>query len=233
LGVYGTFGSEGLAFYQKYPPHFYEGSDSKSSEIANLSIVPYRATIAQPILDLLSEKGQSDPSPAEFRPLRALTDLTPAAVMPVLRLSNGDDILYAELLRVIHTAGSLPPHPQTIHVTVFAEWDTLYGRALSETFSALAAHGLPSPVDDRFYYPALMEDLEKGLLARHPPVSVAAAGGRIQVTVIPYLRGLDGAFSLYGVNYGGTSAGLLATLVRSTNQYHSVEAMLLPSERGS
>jgi hypothetical protein len=202
----GPSDSDGLAFYQKYPPHFYnKGFDSKSSEIADLSIVPYRATIAQPILDVLPKKDQDIPSPAEFRPLKEVTNLTPAAAMPVLRLNNGDDILCAELLRAIHTAGSLPPHPQTIHVTVFAEWDTLYGRALSETFAALAAHGLPSPLDDRIYYPALLEDLEKGLLAHHPPVSVAAAGGKIQVTVIPYLRGLDGASSLYRANYGGTS----------------------------
>jgi hypothetical protein len=70
----GPSDSDGLAFYQKYPPHFYnEGSDSRSSDIADLSIVPYRATIAQPILDVLPKEGQSIPSPAEFRPLQELT----------------------------------------------------------------------------------------------------------------------------------------------------------------
>jgi hypothetical protein len=98
-------------------------------------------------------------------------------------------------------------HPQTIHVTVFAEWDTLYGRALSETFAALASHGLAAPLDDPTNYPALLEELEKGLLAHRPPVTVAAAGGKIQVTVIPYLRGLDGASSLYRASYGEVSEG--------------------------
>jgi hypothetical protein len=62
-------------------------------------------------------------------------------------------------------------------------------------------------LDDPTNYPALLEELEKGLLAHRPPVTVAAAGGKIQVTVIPYLRGLDGASSLYRASYGEVSEG--------------------------
>jgi hypothetical protein len=203
----GPSDSDGLAFYQKYPPYFYhDANPSTNDPIAknDLSIVPYRATIARSILSALPAEGQSTPCPVEFRPLQPIAELVPDAAVPILRLSNGDDILCAQLLRAIQTAGSLPPHPQVIHVTVFAEWDTLYGRALAETFTALATHGLPAPPDDPFYYPALLQDLEKGLAAHRPPVSLTAAGGKMQITVIPYLRGLDGESSLYQKSYQET-----------------------------
>jgi hypothetical protein len=151
---------------------------------------------------VLPGKGLDGPAPAEFKPLSLVAaEAADFREANSLRLSNGDDILCAELLRAIHRAGSLPPHPQTINVTMFAEWDTLYGRALAETFAALAAHGLSRPLDDPNFYPAMLEQLEKGLLAHHPAVAVAAGGQKVQVTVIPYLRGLDGASSLYRENY--------------------------------
>jgi len=134
----GPSDSDGLAFYQKYPPYFISNSVN-----LDLSIVPYRATIANPILGVLPKVGDSTPAPAEFKPLLRPLPFVPDEALknavPMLRLNNGDDMLCAELLRAIRTAGSLPPHPRTIHVTVFAEWDTLYGRALSETFAALAS----------------------------------------------------------------------------------------------
>ena len=176
-----------------------------SRENTDLSMVPYRATIARAMLDVLPKEGDTRPSPAEFRPLQAVPAEDSSCKVPVLPLNNGDDVLCAELLRAIQTAGSLPPHPQTIHVTVFAEWDSLYGRALAETFAALAARGLSTPLEDPAFYPALLEALEKGLLVHHPPVGAPTAGTKIQVTVIPYLRGLDGASSLYRTNYGQTS----------------------------
>ena len=67
-----------------------------------------------------------------------------------------------------------------------------------------ATPGYPPPWEDPVSYPALLEELEKGLLAHRPPVAVAAAGGKIQITVIPYLRGLDGESSLYRAKYGAT-----------------------------
>jgi hypothetical protein len=203
----GPSDSDGLAFYQKYPPYFYHDANPTTNDLiakTDLAIVPYRATIAQSILSVLPAEGQSTPCPAEFKPLDPISELTPDAAVPVLRLGNGDDILCAQLLRAIQSAGSLPPHPQKIHVTVFAEWDTLYGRALAETFTALATHGLPAPPDDPVYYPALLQDLEKGLAAHRPPVSLTATGGKMQITVIPYLRGLDGESSLYRTSYRGT-----------------------------
>ena len=194
----GPSDSDELALYQKYPPYV-------SRENTDLSMVPYRATIARAMLNVLPKEGDTKPSPAEFRPLQAVPAEDSRCKVPVLPLNNGDDVLCAELLRAIQTAGSLPPHPQTIHVTVFAEWDSLYGRALAETFAALAARGLSTPLEDPAFYPALLEALEKGLLVHHPPVGAPTAGTKIQVTVIPYLRGLDGASSLYRTNYGQTS----------------------------
>jgi hypothetical protein len=193
----GPSDSDGLAFYQKYPPYL------SSPENDNLSIVPYRATIAGPILNVMPGENSNHPSPAEFKPIPIAATESQIHKASVLRLNNCDDIVCAELLRAIQTSGSLPLHPETVNVTVFAEWDTLYGRALAETFAALAADGLSQPSDDPSFYPSLIKDLEKGLHARHPPEAVAP--GRIQVTVIPYLRGLDGASSLYRANYGKTS----------------------------
>jgi hypothetical protein len=164
----GPSDSDGLALYHKYPPYL-------SLENDNLSIVPYRATIAGPILNVLPEETSKSPSPAEFKPIPVLAAEPADCKAPVLRFNNDDNIVCAELLRAIQTSCSLPPHPRTINVTVFAEWDTLYGRALAETFAALAARGLSQPLDDPSY-PALLADLEKGLLAHRPPVAVIAGG---------------------------------------------------------
>jgi hypothetical protein len=192
----GPSDSDGLAFFHKYPPYL-------SRENDNLSVAPYRATIAEPILNVLPGEKSTSPSPAEFKPIPIAAAEAQTHRASIRRLNNCDDIVCAELLRAIQTSGSLPPHPQTINVTVFAEWDTLYGRALAETFAALADLGGSRTSDDPSFYPALVKDLGKGLLAHRPPMAVTA--GRIQVTVIPYLRGLDGASSLYRDNYGKTS----------------------------
>ena len=72
-----------------------------SRENTDLSMVPYRATIARAMLDVLPKEGDTRPSPAEFRPLQAVPAEDSSCKVPVLPLNNGDDVLCAELLRVV------------------------------------------------------------------------------------------------------------------------------------
>jgi hypothetical protein len=214
----GPSDSDGLAMYHKYPPCWEDRSADPYwvPENADLLIAPYRVTIAEPILEVLPGEKSLNPAPAEFKPLaitapgyeRAAVTVgskTEPDKVPLRRLGNGDEIMCAELLRAIQNAGSLPPHPRTINVTIFAEWDSLSGRALAETFAALAAQGLSQPVSDPAFYPVVLNELEKSLLGHRPPLTVASGGRKVQVTVIPYLRGLDGASSLYRAYDGATS----------------------------
>jgi hypothetical protein len=157
-----------------------------------LSVVPYRATIAQPQLDRITgtfgsgEARSDDPK--------------------VIRFPNGDDVLCLELLRAVrnHSVALLPSKP--LKVLVLAEWDTLYGRSLAETFTALACCSESSQARNQQTYNKLKdsllsqpgcEDLLKKL-QNGPP---------IQVQILPYLRGLDGASTLYRKAYAELALG--------------------------
>ena len=130
----------------------------------------------------------------------AFPELGHTDVIPI-RLPNRDDILCAALIREITDRGSLPPHTNTINVTVFAEWDTLYGRALADTFRAMATAGGACPDTEKDYY----ADLNKSILTELAQIGcqnlLPCPQRSIRITLIPYLRGLDGASTLYRQNY--------------------------------
>ena len=196
----GPSDSDALAFFEQY-------SNPLSGLPMKLSIVPYRATIAQPLLDRIVDRNSpfsfgADPRPnlqrsgsdklATTLESKETSDAEPA----VIRFPNGDDVLCLELLRAVtnHDVSLLPSKP--LQVLVLAEWDTLYGRALAETFAALADRGNSPDTSDQEAY----RKLKVGLSSRPDTKELLnrmEGGPPIKVRILPYLRGLDGASTLY------------------------------------
>jgi hypothetical protein len=118
----------------------------------------------------------------------------------VIRFPNGDDVLCLELLRAVqnHSISLLPSKP--LRVLILAEWDTLYGRALAETFTALASRANSGEARDQETYRKL-----KDCLSSQPGtedlLNKLQEGPSVEVRILPYLRGLDGASTLYRKAY--------------------------------
>jgi hypothetical protein len=197
--LFGPSDSDALAFFKQY-------SNAISGLPMKLVVVPYRATIAESLLDRIVDRNApfsvgADPRPDVQRPESSKLATTPESkksrdVDPVIRFPNGDDVLCLELLRAVKNRKLSRLTPNPLHVLVLAEWDTLYGRALAETFTALADRGKSSnPRDQETYH-----KLKVGLSSRPDTrelLSRMEGGPTIEVHVLPYLRGLDGASTLY------------------------------------
>jgi hypothetical protein len=169
-----------------------------------LWVIPFRATVSESILRFLGQESCPTPSLPEVRlasasPHWIFPELGQTNIVPI-RLPNRDDMLCAALIREIAERGSLPPHANTINVIVFAEWDTLYGRAMADTFRAMAGGGPYSDTENDYY-----ADLNRDILTELTQVGcknlIPCSNRSIKVTVVPYLRGLDGASTLYRQNY--------------------------------
>ena len=193
-----------------------------------LWVIPFRATVSESILRCLAPENSLTPSAQEVRlPASAsvhytFPELGQTDVVPI-RLPNRDDMLCAALIREIAERGSLPPHTSTINVTVFAEWDTLYGRALADTFRAMAG---VCPDTGNDYY----ADLKRSILTELTEVGcknlIPCCDRSIKVTLVPYLRGLDGASTLYRRNYvalRAVKAGDKENPDRNQNDHDSIE----------
>jgi hypothetical protein len=119
--------------------------------------------------------------------------------IPLFRLPNRDDALCKALLDEIQNRGILPGQNPVLNVWVFSEWDTRYGRALLETFRALAStkEDAQSATTQHYW------DLHERLIKNDPALAYDACGSKppVKITVIPYLRGLDGASTLYSDHY--------------------------------
>ncbi len=178
---------------------------------SKLWVIPFRASVSESILRFLGRSDGSPPPPQARVGLAATQEMgaAPHCTFPELgqtevipiRLPIRDDILCAALIREITERGSLPPHTNTINVTVFAEWDTLYGRALADTFRAMAIAGGACPDAEKDY----CVDLNKSILTELAQIGcqnlLPCPQRSIRITLIPYLRGLDGASTLYRKNY--------------------------------
>jgi hypothetical protein len=198
----GPSDSDSLAYFERH-------SNSLGKPEIPLWVVPYRATIAQTLLERIVETKSSPDShvnlfwPSFARLTPALrTKETKQADLTVIRFPNGDDVLCLELLRAVknHNISLLGSNP--LKVLIFAEWDTLYGRALAETFTALAdrdnsfGRATGSLAQETFH--RLKESVsgyDAELLDR------LQGGTTVQVRIVPYLRGLDGASTLYRKAY--------------------------------
>jgi hypothetical protein len=143
--------------------------------------VPYRATIAEPLLDRITgASGLGDPK--------------------VTRFPNGDDVLCLELLRAVRNHSVALRSSEPFKVLILAEWDTLYGRSLAETFAALASPNESAKAPNEQMY----EKLRSGLQSQpgcEELLKKLANWPSIQVQILPYLRGLDGASTLYRKAY--------------------------------
>ena len=240
----GPSDSDSLAYFdsRKNSPQN-DVSKSGFTQISNqgevprqLWVVPFRASVSESILHFLAQaEGSSPPAHSVFG-LAATQETDSAAhctfpelgqtdVIPI-RLPNRDDILCAALIREITDRGSLPPHSNTINVTVFAEWDTLYGRALADTFRAMATTGEECPDAEKEYY----ADLNKSILTELTQIGyrdlLPCPPRSIRITLIPYLRGLDGASTLYRKNYVALRAvkeGGKENQDRNQNGHDSIE----------
>jgi hypothetical protein len=179
--------------------------------LKKLWVIPFRASVSESILGFLGRAEGSPPRSHQEGGLAAtqetaavlrcsFPELGHTEVIPI-RLPNRDDVLCAALIREITDRGSLPPHTNTINVTVFAEWDTLYGRALADTFRAMATAGGACPDAEKDY----CADLNKSIRAELTQIGcqnlLPCPQRSIRITLIPYLRGLDGASTLYRQNY--------------------------------
>ena len=163
-------------------------------------IVCYRATIADAALQDLMENDPSNPSGSSgLAPNEEASYEENRKTIPFVRLPNHDDVLCEALLNEIRSRGTLPGQSPVLNVWVFSEWDTVYGRSLVETFRALAAtRDDAKSAATKHYW-----DLHETLIKQDPTL---AGNGCLQnppvkITVIPYLRGLDGASSLYTDQY--------------------------------
>jgi hypothetical protein len=206
----GPSDSDALAFFEQH-------SRPLDSLPMKLSVVPYRATIAKPLLDRIVDRyspfslaadlkpNSQGPGASELARTFGPTEARPADPR-IIRFPNGDDVLCLELLRAVrhHSISLLPAKP--LRVLVLAEWDTLYGRGLAETFTALASRGNSPEAHSHDTYHQLTdclasqpgtEDLLNGL----------PASATIEVRVLPYLRGLDGASTLYRKAYAQSVLG--------------------------
>jgi hypothetical protein len=200
----GPSDSDALAFFEQH----WNGATSLPM---SLLIVPYSATIAQPLLDQIVKRDTAFPLLPAVKPSiqwsglltvdNQLPSLAAKSVgLPLARMPNGDDILCLELVHAIqsHRVFLLPSTP--LRVLVLAEWDTLYGRSLAETFTALAHRGDSTVASEPETYRKLRESL-KSQLGAEELLSKLQSGPRVEVRVLPYLRGLDGASTLYRKAY--------------------------------
>jgi hypothetical protein len=168
-------------------------------------IVSYRATVAEPILqDLPDATNIADLSGhvvsnggGENHSL----DGNKTCQIPVFRLPNRADVLCQALLNEILTRGTLPLHGRNLNVWVFSEWDTLYGRSLAETFRALAGSSEDITSVTGRAYRRLREALIKANPRLQDGLPASNKKPSISITVVPYLRGLDGASTPYADRY--------------------------------
>jgi hypothetical protein len=175
---------------------------------SKLWLIPFRASVSESILRVLRQEGSLSASrpgvslaatqETSTAPHWTFSELRQTDVVPI-RLPIRDDILCAALIREITERGSLPPHTNTINVTVFAEWDTLYGRGLADTFRAMATGGAACSDTEKDYYADLSKSITTELARYQYPLPCPQRS--IRITLIPYLRGLDGASTLYRKNY--------------------------------
>ena len=159
-------------------------------------IISYRATVAQALLDRLISQ------PVEVSGSSLWQGSSRDKVRnEIYRLKTNDELLCRALLEEAATRGSAIFHQKQIRVLAFSEWDTLYGRSLAETFRALANADEKVGTVSAIYY----HDLRQDLVAENPdlgrPYNRQGEDPSFVITVVPYLRGLDGASTLYSHAY--------------------------------
>lgn len=215
----GPSDSDSFAYFKSRSQENSRSPDAKPavSQISNpggyprkLWLIPFRASVSESILRFLGQEGSPSASRTGVNlaatqetgtaPHWTFPELGQTDVIPI-RMPIRDDILCAALMREIADRGSLPPHTNTINVTVFAEWDTLYGRALADTFRAMATAGAACPVTEKDYYADLSKSVTTELAQAGYQNLLPCPQRSIRITLIPYLRGLDGASTLYRKNY--------------------------------
>jgi len=96
-------------------------------------------------------------------------------------------------------------HSNTINVWLFAEWDTLYGRSLVDTFKSLAAPSEQQQDALENIYSKLATIFSKSLSRLNATPDGGTGKAHLLITVVPYLRGLDGASTLYQDAYSFAS----------------------------
>jgi hypothetical protein len=123
----------------------------------------------------------------------------------VTRFPNGDDVLCLEKLRAVRNHSVALRSSEPFKVLILAEWDTLYGRSLAETFAALARPNESANAPNQQIY----EKLRAGLLSQpgcEELLKRLPDGPPIRVQILPYLRGLDGASTLYRKAYAESAS---------------------------
>jgi hypothetical protein len=197
----GPWDSDELPYFENLPvPASYAGKPPW--------IVSYRATVAdQRLPHLLAGRDFSSPAnpslPIEERAYLESKDGN-TRIIRTLRPWILDDDLCKALVQEIRRRGTLSLHSRAINVWVFSEWDTLYGRALVQSFRA-SANGpgnSTSAIEKRDSEPRETSPTPRPSSADDP----GYPNPPISITVVPYLRGLDGASTLYSDRYLRPSA---------------------------
>jgi len=171
----------------------------KPPQSSRASIVSYRATVAEPLLHKLTSSAFESSNSAAASTYVAYK--RQHNLDQIYRLTAHDDLLCRALLKEIAFRGSGLLGKRQMRILVFSEWDTLYGRSLAETFRALAnCDEKLSNVSDVSF-----QDLRQALIKANPdlakPYVRAGPDPSFSITVVPYLRGLDGTSTLYSKAY--------------------------------
>jgi hypothetical protein len=183
------------------------GPQSSPASSEPLTIVSYAATISDPILAtiLRSSTVQSDHEKPCLSNIFTQLLESPGPLISydsktihLIRLPGRDDALCREILNQIVNRGALGIHSKSINVWVFTEWDTLYGRSLADTFKSLAAPAEQEETANGSMYAALNELFARGASNTK---DTTPQHTHLRVSVIPYLRGLDGTSTLYRKSY--------------------------------